>query len=193
MKVFVKGSNRAITLTSSHFKAQGGQGSVYVDKNVAYKIYHDPAQMIPAGKIEELKVLAWNQIVCPQDVLLDEKNRPIGYSTRFVSNAFPLCSLFPRTFRDREGLAPDDILGLVRNLREGIEHVHSVGILIVDLNEMNFLIDKNFSEVFFIDVDGYQTSHYPALVLMDSVRDWSVAHNRWTKTSDWYSFAILAF
>ena len=193
MKVFVKGSNQALNLTTSHFVAQGGQGSIYVDKKVAYKIYHDPAQMIPVGKIEELKVVAQDRIIRPQDILLNETNRPIGYSTRFVENSIPLCSLFPRAFRDREGITQDAILDLVRNLREGIEYIHSVGVLIVDLNEMNFLIDKGFEKVFFIDVDGYQTAHYPALALMDSVRDWSVSHNKWTEYSDWYSFAILAF
>jgi hypothetical protein len=82
-------------------------------------------------------------------------------------------------------------LRLVRNLQEGVSHVHAKGILIVDLNEMNFLVAEDFAELFFIDVDSYQTPSYPATVLMESVRD---RHARkFTTGSDWFSFAIVSF
>jgi hypothetical protein len=79
----------------------------------------------------------------------------------------------------------------VRQLQTGVSHIHSRGILIVDLNEMNFLVAADFSELFFIDVDSYQTPSFPATVLMESVRD---RHAKTFSTdSDWFSFAVVSF
>ena len=63
----------------------------------------------------------------------------------------------------------------------------------MDLNEMNFLVSQAFDEAYFIDADSYQTKHFPAPVLMESVRDWSVQHHAWTEVSDWFSFGIVTF
>jgi hypothetical protein len=80
---------------------------------------------------------------------------------------------------------------LVRKLQDGVRHVHSKGILIVDLNELNFLMAEDFNELYFIDVDSYQTPSFPATVLMESVRD---RHSKaFTTGSDWFSFAVVSF
>jgi hypothetical protein len=56
---------------------------------------------------------------------------------------------------------------------------------------MNFLVAADFSELFFIDVDSYQTPSFPATVLMESVRD---RHAKTFSTdSDWFSFAVVSF
>ena len=79
----------------------------------------------------------------------------------------------------------------MRQLQTGVSHIHSRGILIVDLNEMNFLVAPDFSELFFIDVDSYQTPSFPATVLMESVRD---RHAKaFSSDSDWFSFAVVSF
>ena len=74
-------------------------------------------------------------------MLTDARRAPVGYTMPSVADAFVLCQTFPKAFREREGLTPDLTLGLVRKLQEGIAHVHARHILIVDLNEMNFLVD----------------------------------------------------
>ncbi|HEY9401548.1 MAG TPA: hypothetical protein VIQ24_02555, partial [Pyrinomonadaceae bacterium] len=86
---------------------------------------------------------------------------------------------------------PEAALGLVRKLQEGVRHVHAGNILIVDLNEMNFLVAEDFAQVFFIDVDSYQTPCHPATVLMESVRDRHA--QKFTTGSDWFSFAVVSF
>src|SRR4029077_16726083 len=123
------------------------------------------------AKIQELSGLTEANIIRPLDLLLDGKNRPIGYSMRYIGKSFALCQLFPKAFRQRHNLTPELTLQLVRKLQDGVRHVHSKGILVVDLNELNFLVAEDFSELFFIDVDSYQTPSYPATVLMESVRD----------------------
>ena len=64
---------------------------------------------------------------------------------RQVENACSLCQLFPRAFRQRTNLTPDVALSLVRKLQAGVRHVHANNILIVDLNELNFLVAEDFS------------------------------------------------
>src|SRR5690606_19878348 len=72
-----------------------------------------------------------------------------------------------------------------------VGNVHSAGIVIVDLNELNILVSKAIDQTFLIDVDSYQTAAYPATVIMPSVRDWSA--KQFTELSDWFSYAVLAF
>lgn len=189
-RYYVQGGGE-IRLAASDFVARGGEGSIYVKGSTAYKIYNDPARAIPPAKIQELSALALPNIVRPLAVLLDAKNRPAGYSMRAIGRSYALCQLFPKAFRRRNNLGPESALGLVRKLREGVTHVHAAGILIVDLNEMNFLVSDDFSDIYFIDVDSYQTPSYPATVLMESVRD---RHARaFTTGSDWFSFAVVSF
>ena len=180
-----------ISLSQSDFKAQGGEGSIYIQGSTAYKIYADPRRAIPQTKILELSALTQPNIIRPVDILLDAKNRPLGYSMRAVSKSYALCQLFPKAFRQRHALTPEATLCLVRKLQQGVSHVHSKNILIVDLNEMNFLVAEDFAEIFFIDVDSYQTPSHPAQVLMESVRDRHA--QAFTTGSDWFSFAIVSF
>ncbi|HYJ48112.1 MAG TPA: hypothetical protein VEV81_15985, partial [Pyrinomonadaceae bacterium] len=187
---FVQGGGE-VRLSKADFKAQGGEGAIYVKGSTAYKIYADPLRAIPREKILELSVLTGSNLIRPLDVLLDGKNRTVGYSMRSVEKSYALCQLFPKAFRQRHNLMPEVTLRLVRRLQEGVGRVHAQGILIVDLNEMNFLVAEDFSEIFFIDVDSYQTPSYPATVLMESVRD---RHAReFTTQSDWFSFAVVSF
>ena len=188
MKITVKG--KTITLTRNDFLASGGEGSVYVKRSKAYKIYNDPKRMIPIGKINELSVLSDKNIIKPEDVIFNRK-KPVGYTMRFVKNTFALCQLFTKAFKDRHGLTPDMCVKLIKSMQETVRHIHENNILIVDLNEMNFLSDSKFTELYFIDVDSYQTKSYPATALMESVRD---RHStRFSEGTDWFSFAIVTF
>jgi hypothetical protein len=189
-RYYVRGRGE-VRLAKSDFKAQGGEGSIYVKGAHAYKIYTDPGRAIPPAKIQELSALALPNVIRPLELLLDATNRPAGYSMRAVGRSYALCQLFPKAFRQRNNLTPETALRLVRRMQEGVGHVHSKGVLVVDLNEMNFLVAEDFSEVYFIDVDSYQTPSFPAAALMESVRDRHAL--RFTEGSDWFSFAVVSF
>lgn len=194
MKVTVKGKGD-VTLTQQDFVAEGGQGKVFAKNGVAYKVYHDPTHMMPEGKIAELAPLPVPLFSRPHDLLLDPRtHKVVGYTTRFVDDAYVLCQLFPRSFRDREGLTHQHTFHLAEEMRDGIGVAHKAGILLVDGNEMNFLVDRKFSGLTFIDTDSYQTRSYPAVAIMDSVRDRHMANPRaFTEGTDWFSFACVAF
>lgn len=191
MDVIIKGQNKKITLDRTCFLASGGEGDIYVKRGTAFKIYQDPKKMIPYAKIQELALIKDSNVIRPQNLLMNNSNRPIGYTTKFIDNVYVLCQLFPKGFRDREGLDNDQILKLVLRLREMIENIHKAQILVVDLNEMNYLVSKDFSDIFAIDTDSYQTPSFPATAIMESIRDWQT--NGFNVLTDWYSFGVISF
>ena len=193
MKVFVQGTGVEVNLTQKDFVAQGGQASIYTKGGMAYKIYTDPKQALPIGKIKALSVLTEPNIVKPQNILVDNAGTVIGYTTTFVKDAYPMSQLFPKAFREREGLTHKHVQELVKKFRDGISHIHSKSILVVDMNESNLLVGKSFRDLFFIDTDSYQTAGYLCPVLMESVRDWTIKNHQWTELSDWFSFAVVSF
>ena len=190
MKYTIRGKGE-IDLQPADFVAQGGEGSVYARGDIAYKIYANPSKMIAPAKIQELAVLTRPNIIRPLDVLLDLKNRPAGYTMRRVQNAVTLCQLFPRAFRERNGLTPEDIVKLMGRLRDGVQYTHDRGMLIVDLNEMNLLVDLAAREILFLDVDSYQTPGFKPTALADSIRDRHAA--KFSADTDWFAFAIVTF
>lgn len=190
MKVIVKGLGE-VNLTQQHFVATGGQASVYIRDRVAYKVYTDPATAIPADKFHVLATIQDPCVIKPSQLLLDPKNKPIGYTMDAIADNWSLCQLFTKAFRDREHVTNDQIIHLVSKLRGHVSNVHAAGVVIVDLNELNLLVSKGFDETYLIDVDSYQTKGYPATVIMPSVRDWSA--KAFTELSDWFSFGVLAF
>lgn len=193
MKVSVQGQG-SVTLLQADFVASGGEGSIYCKGGTAYKIYADPKRMVPVGKISELARITDIDIIKPEAVVLDGKSTPIGYTMRFVRDTMPLCQVFTRSFREREGLDHQAMLGLIQSLQARVEGVHRGGAVVVDLNEMNFLVDRRFAKVMAIDVDSYQTKSYQASAIMPSIRDWTVGpRDRFSDLSDWFSFACVAF
>lgn len=192
MKVFIQGQG-PVSLTKNDFLGRGGQGEVYAKGTTAYKLYDDPTRMIPVAKIGELAAITDPNVITPQAVLTDAKGTPIGYTMRFVRDAYTLCQTFTKAFRQRAGLTPEKSLTLVRKLQASIAHIHSKRILVVDLNELNFLVDQGLAEVYSIDVDSYQTPGYRASALMESVRDRHAQPNHFTEATDWFAFAIVSW
>jgi serine/threonine protein kinase len=190
MKVFVKGKGQ-VNLSKTDFLAQGGEGKIFVKGKTAYKIYLDPKKMIPVAKIQELSSLSLPNIIRPERVILDNKDNPVGYTMRYVKDTTSLCKIFTKTFKRKNNIQPGCVADLVKKLYEGIQHVHSKQILIVDLNEMNFLLNNKLDDIFFIDTDSYKTKSYNATAIMESIRD---RHSSsFSTNTDWFSFGIISF
>lgn len=192
MKVFIRGKGE-VELTKADFIAQGGEGSVYAKGKTAFKIYNDPSNMIPLGKFQELSVLTHDNIIKPTDIICDSKNKTIGYTMTYVKDTYALCQLFTKAFRQRNNISPQNMFDLVKKLQDIVKHTHDHKILIVDLNEMNFLCDQSFKEIYAIDTDSYQTPSFHATALMDSIRDRHAKPNHFDQGTDWFAFAIVSF
>ena len=63
--------------------------------------------------------------------------------------------------------------------------------LIVDGNELNYIVDNNFVTPYFIDTNAWQTPSFPPTAIMPSVRDYR--SKDFSALTDWFSFAIVSF
>ncbi len=199
------GNGGIVTLTDRQYKASGGEGSIYVNGGMAYKLYHEPdKKQFPPKKMQELSAIKNTQVVIPQEMIYDPSNaKPLGYTTRYVDNVEPLVKLFTRTFKDDNNITFKMINELVKQIQLVVTDVHAAKCLIVDLNELNILagITANNITPWFIDTDSYCTPSFKATAIMDSVRDRRVTvfdkakqmHYRPDEMSDWFSFAVIAF
>ncbi len=192
MKVKEVTTNSEITLTKNNFVAAGGEGEIYRLKNKCYKIYTDSSKMLPQGKIKELSQLHLNNIINPISLLEDVKGNYVGYSMNFVDDCITLCAMFPPAFKQRNNIKIDSINKLVETMKLVVKEFHKNKMLVVDMNEYNFLIhDKYFDNLYLIDVDSCQTQSYKATAIMESIKDYHTTP--FSEFSDWFSFAILTF
>lgn len=180
----------SVDLDQRHFVGFGGEGKVFVRDKTAFKIYDDPKCMLPLAKIKELSVLDHPRIIKPETVIFDSKKQSVGYTMKAVKGE-TVCVLFTKAYRQRNGISDSQILHLVKDLQSLVEATHKKGIVIVDLNEMNYLVNNAYSELYAIDVNSYQTKNFPATVILPHVRD---RHAKtFTEGSDWFSFGLMAF
>jgi hypothetical protein len=149
--------------------------------------------MISPAKIQELQKITAKNVLAPIHIVYDSNNKEIGYAMSYVKKTHPLCKLFTKNFKKQNGIDHNAISALVKEIQLTVASIHQDGCLIVDMNEMNFLVSSSFKTPIFIDVDSYQTKSFPATAIMDSIRDRMVKNNNFTEMSDWYSFAIIAF
>jgi serine/threonine protein kinase len=178
-------------LTDKNYLGEGGEGVIYLKDGLIYKIYHEKNDIITAQKLAELSVLKRINIITPLGHVYNSRGLPIGYAMNFVQNTSPLARLFTTSFRNRNNITPEMATKLVEKMAETIHYIHQNGIIIVDGNEFNYLVDgTTFIIPYFIDVDSYQTKSFPAKVIMPSIRDWQ--SKIFSPLTDWYSFAIVA-
>ena len=191
MQVFIKGNTSKINLGKNKFINSGGEGSIYASRGTAFKIYNNSKCVIPYSKIKELSTIHNSNVIKPEQLVLNLRHKPIGYTMKHIPTSYALCQIFPKAFRDRTGMDMKNVLNLVQKMQKTIADIHKQKILIVDLNEMNFLVDKKFDNIFFIDVDSYQTPNFPATAIMESIRDRHTT--TFSELTDWFSFGIVSF
>lgn len=180
-------------LTDKNFVASGGQAKVFAKQQHAIKIYHDVTKMPPSDKLKQLSVLDIPNVLGPQHLVRDMNGKVVGYTMPFVKDTVPMCKVFTLSFKQDHNISPSDIVELVKQIQLTTMQIHKHGILIVDGNEMNYLVNNTFDIPYFIDVDSWQTKDYPADALMESVRDRLIQRNQFTEMSDWFSFAVVSF
>ncbi len=194
-KLFIEGTGQEVHIEDRDFITEGGEGRIYGKHSTAYKIYFDPSKMLPVQKVKELSALSINaNIIVPQNTLLNVKNQRIGYAMRLIpkEDAIPLVCLFPKIFKQRHNIQNDTLVKLIRQLQSIVSFTHTKDILIVDLNEYNYLSNHLFSEIYAVDTNSYSTPSYKATVIMDTIRD-RHCKNKFDRNTDWFSFGIVSF
>jgi hypothetical protein len=193
MIVYKLGQSTKINLTSQMFMAKGGQAQVFGNGSTVYKVYLKKEEAIPLSKIQELQNLNRANILNPQIPLVNSKAELIGFTMKHINDTLPLCKLFTNEVWRRMSIDITTINQLVNSLRETTEFIHKNNCLIMDGNELNYLVDeKTLAIPYFIDVDSYLTpsfSHPSKVYIMPSIRDY---HSPKISTqSDWFAFAVV--
>ncbi len=191
MRVFVKNLNKEVELPDTCIS--GGEGDVYIKDNYAFKIYHDENKAITEQKFQELNKLTKDNIIKPESLLLNNKGKIIGYMMKAIPKCVSLSRLVTNDFRTQYNITNDQILNIIQQLRETFEFIHQKNCLVVDGNEMNYLVSEDFSTVYFIDVDSYQTETSSANAYSVSTLDPLITKSKkFTTSSDWFIFSIIA-
>jgi len=185
-------NGRKVQLNQQNFVAKGGEGMIYQVGNTAYKIYEDLKKMIPEAKIKELSNIATDNIIAPLELVYNTKKQIVGFTMKWLGDdTIALCKLFTNTFRNNNNVKDQKILELIENIKEVIAYIHQNKFLIVDGNELNYMVDKNFVTPYFIDTNAWQTPSFPATAIMPSIRDYK--SNDFSPVTDWFSFAVISF
>jgi len=189
MEVYVNGN--AVNLTQQNFVAKGGEGKIFQKGDLAYKIYEHLTKMIPPAKIAELQIPDPN-VIHPLDVIMNKKKQNIGFTMEWLGDDnIALCKFFTSKFQKDQGITNDHIIELVQNIKKTTETIHESKCLIVDGNELNYLVKQDFVTPLFIDTNAWQTPSYPPTAIMPSIRDWTT--DDFSQVTDWFSFAIVTF
>lgn len=195
LKVVLDGRGPLI-LRPADYKATGGEASVYKAGKTGIKIYTDAKKMQRDGmadKIGLLKRLKHPYIVSPEGVVKDDRDRPIGLYMTFAEGE-PLARFFTTSYRDRTQFGDEDAKRLVERMRDAARYAHDQGAVMVDANELNWVVDltgRSGPEPRVFDVDSWAIGRFGASVVMLSIRDW---HTKgFTPLSDWFSWGVVTF
>lgn len=188
MNVYVK--NKKYTLDTKN-AISGGEGSVYLLNDIAFKIYHEKDKMIPLGKFKELNKIKSDKVIKPEELIYNEKKELIGYTMKAIYNTVPLSRVITTDYQNNNNISHKDLITIINNIKNTLKDIHSDNCLVVDINDSNILIDKKLN-CYFIDVDSYKTENYPATALQEFAKDFKVENYNFNELSDWFGFGLLS-
>jgi hypothetical protein len=184
-----------VTVRPSNYLTTGGEGSVYRLNDTIIKLYTDSDKMNREGMTEKIKALSLikhPQIVSPiGSVRL--RGKDVGYYMNYVEGE-PLSRMFTNDFIVRHGITLSDTIGVVRSMREIVTTAHKGGAILVDANELNWLVKLQAgtqSLPYVIDVDSWAIGRWKAAVIMPSIQD--VHATSYDEKSDWFSWGVVSF
>lgn len=192
--VYFEGRTGGVTLNAQHHLATGGEGAVYLKNGVIHKIYLDPAKAVKNGvdkKIKLLQALKHPGVATPSDVLRDKNGAFLGIAMPFVKGE-ALCALFTAGGRDRASFGDKETTLVVDAMRAVTQHAHDHQALMVDANELNWLVD-GINPVA-IDTDSWQLPGFAASAIMPSIRDYQMVRAQgFTQGTDWFAWGVVSF
>lgn len=180
-----------VTLRSLDHLATGGEGAVYLKNGIIFKLFLDPARAEASGMADKIRLLSSIRhpfIIAPIDVLYDAQHKMVGYYMA-QADGVPLMKTFTNTWRDQNAFTNTESIRLVENMREAVGVAHSLGAVMVDGNETNYLAHGTDPRI--IDVDSWQIGKHAATAIMPSIRDYHA--KRLDADSDWFSWGIVSF
>ncbi len=185
-----------VTIRQGDHVATGGEGSVFRLAGTVIKVYNDPQKMRRDNMVDKIKALTVLQhpyIVAPYGLVLDERGTPIGLYMPYIKDSEPFPRVFTNDYWTRSGFDDKDASALVNRMQEVVKFAHDKRAIIVDGNELSWLLlmSGNGAEPRIIDVDSWSIGRWPPKVIMPSIRDWHM--NGFNELTDWFSWGIVSF
>ncbi len=194
LKIEAEGKG-AISLQPKDYVVSGGEGAIYKPlPDVIIKLYHDRDKMRKDGMPQKISLLSKVDspfIVSPKGLVLDNQ-LPIGYWMKYETGE-SLAKVITSAYRQRENFGDKDAIVLVDNMREAVNSAHYNKAILVDANELNWLVNRQKKDPApkLLDVDSWKIGAWDASVIMMSIRDWHT--HGFDEGSDWFSWAIVTF
>lgn len=189
-KVLLNG--KTIVLGQKEYVTAGGQGQIFKKDGLIYKVYISAMDSAMEKKLKFMACLKKDNIVAPKDVLYSPSGEPVGYTMRYVDNASALALLFTKNFKQRNGISQDNLDKIYVNMAETFRYIHDRQVIVVDANELNFLVSNaDWETPYFLDVDSYSNKDFPPQAIMASAQDFR--RSDFCRETDWYSFSVLMF
>lgn len=195
---------------------QGGEAEIYnVGNGTVLKLYKPSSHPDFAGnkkamdaataRIEEhqAKLLAFpkglpRNVIAPQALAFDAKNRVVGFTMPFLSGGEVLLRYGERSFREAGGINENEIRKIYLELHKIVAGVHKAGAVIGDFNDLNVLVSN--TDVSLIDADSMQFGSYYCTVFTAKFVDPMLCKERdgnmllsspHNANSDWYAFGVM--
>lgn len=173
----------------------GGEASVYKFQNLAIKILKDPAKARSndlAGRLNLLTKVNSPRLATPRHKVYDKAGDLVGYSMPLVPGEMVIRAI-SGDWRKKNNFTVEHGLNLVENMRLANRDAHQVGAVVVDGNELNYIMDPGNKNVVLIDTDSWKIGGFSPTAIFDSIRDPLVAGADFTQESDWFSWAVVSF
>ena len=215
MEVYL--NQKRIKLNPKAAIGKGGEADIYdIGNGKVLKLFkpddHPDYQMLPkeqqAAKVrlalhqQKLRVFPQNlppRVVKPETLAMDKQGVNIlGYTMPFLQNTVPLLKYSDRTYRHTNGISPQVVTALFRDLHDSVTKIHQVNVTIGDFNDLNLLISQN--QVHLIDSDSFQFGQFPCQVftarfvdpmLCDRNANQPILTSSHNPDSDWYAFTVM--
>lgn len=172
---------------------EGGEAEIFqLSQGLLAKIYKPVVDKV--SKLEKIKHLLGIQlpINCsyPQDILVDDNDTFIGFSMKELKGEV-ISKLSNRKHIRISSISKKDIARLLVNFYQLLQEIHNKQIFIGDLNDNNVLYLG--TSAYFIDVDSWHFPQFPCTAINPLFADPLSNSNVYTKETDSYAYATLAF
>ena len=180
--------NKPVQLNDANYLTRGGEGNIYKEKGLIYKVYNDQKYQLLQAKIDVLRAVSIPNMAKPIDKLFTRDGLFSGIVLPYVSGHL-LCKAFSTHWRNSNNFGLKESLDVIKEMRATTLAAHQAGMVMVDANETNWII--NGKTVTAIDVDSWQTRDFPAIAVMPSIRDYN--SRTFNTDTDWFSFGVVTF
>lgn len=147
--------------------SEGGEGKIYqaANANTVCKIYHADKLSVMRRKKIELMVTRKVQrpgICWPTDIITNESGEFLGYLMPRASGKTVQSSMFVKAVLEKTfpQWSRTDIVNLCIAFLEHIQYLHSLNIIVGDINPLNLLVGTDSNRLWIVDTDSFQIENF---------------------------------